>query len=1314
MSIVWIVLPNGLQSRVLHASIFVSPRINGNTLVGTPFEDWPRTLASMNLRMFFDPSGSSVPVTVPALDSNLWKAVFGGATKVTPFTFKDNAARTMWSYPVSRTKAFIDSVYAAVQASGPTTYPSVDPEGGTTLGKAIVAVTRANGLRTTRARELYNTPRRSPTAANWAAAAHAEKSAIGSLSTTEQAIYLAKRFYDRPASSSVKDDQGNLIGRPRPAQPSFDFHQKLAVLADHPFLMRKLGLVIDVDLSVAAIQLTETGFVKAGAYDPNGGPLPDQISPRTQFELALNGIFRAMSPVGSTEVREGFVPVEDPGSYATLQGQPDGDVEKFVGFASNMALLTSKLTAEAQGTHTAPEPQPPPARRSAGFSVARVGRADMLDARFRASKNIDTGITMNSPADLNAEDLLRGFRVDVKTNSSDWFSLHKRRVAYSIGAFSFTTADEGYLKLASGSSDSSADGPSDLYVHEAMFGWEGWSLAVPRPGRRVLPQMGASGSSVTPVDDTPSPDFPLHAPVKLEPGSLIPLRFGFPYRFRVRAVDLAGNSLPPNAPDPVTPHTTAPQVYSRYEPIIPPTLVPRWVFTEGESVEHLVVRTGEGKGASDYALALNTAYADPAFPAKTYHATSERHVAPPKTTQAMAEAHGDFDSAFGTGADTKKFFRLGTREEGTFSDKRIVSLTTDDAYVGGDNPNQAAIITPPQVPLDQRRTGSGGPDVSSLTTNRGDALAPGEYVVCAASQALLPYLPDSAAGGVLFYDPASGAELLTIPFGPPASWPDFKPVRLQLAEGASLQVSSGPGVVTVELPPATILPVEMSSVPALERLKHFAYGREYGVSDADMLSGRHWMLTPRRQVLLVHAVPKPLEAPVGTFNISRSYESTSVEHFGRLKAHSRSTIHVDMEASWQETIDDPSRPLPDDGVSNPTQPRTGHAYQMPFTYGTDQVTLRIFHDLGDTRHRFLTYTPVAHTRYKEYFPPALVADASKVSLAGTAPSAAADGRFNVLSSSRPPAPKVLYVVPTFRWQAFAGTSVRQGGGLRIYLDRPWYASGEGELLAVVLASANTDAPIDRVSRWGRDPLVSDGVASALSAKNFVSPEATARDVQLGDESRLVDLVAYKVEFNAARRLWFCDVQLDPGTAYFPFVTLSLARYQPDSLKNRELSTPVRADFAQLANDRSLTFEFLGDAKTVRLQLKGVVSGNAADEVLSAIPMPPGQENSTRRTVPPTHRVVAYVQQRSPGSVGEMGWLPLGPETLLAGSRDAGGPMATWVADVPLTSAGAGVERRVVVEEREYYEADPNALLYTIRSFTQTDFRVVYLDTVPVP
>src|SRR6185503_10573063 len=87
---------------------------------------------------------------------------------------------------------------------------------------------------------------------------------------------------------------------------------------------------------------------------------------------------------------------------------------------------------------------------------------------------------------------------------------------------------------------------------------------------------------------------------------------------------------------------------------------------------------------------------------------------------------------------------------------------------------------------------------------------------------------------------------------------------------------------------------------------------------------------------------------------------------------------------------------------------------------------------------------------------------------------------NVPASARPPAVSVRYVVPTFGWERQTTTnlvrSVRYGGGLRVVLDRPWFESGEGELLGVVLWNAGRTSNAAReawklfITQWGGDPI----------------------------------------------------------------------------------------------------------------------------------------------------------------------------------------------------------------------------------------------------
>ncbi|GAA3028761.1 hypothetical protein GCM10020000_01610 [Streptomyces olivoverticillatus] len=113
---------------------------------------------------------------------------------------------------------------------------------------------------------------------------------------------------------------------------------------------------------------------------------------------------------------------------------------------------------------------------------------------------------------------------------------------------------------------------------------------------------------------------------------------------------------------------------------------------------------------------------------------------------------------------------------------------------------------------------------------------------------------------------------------------------------------------------------------------------------------------------------------------------------------------------------------------------------------------------------------MATTRYREYFAEADTA-------AATGPAQTVD----VPSSARPPGVRVRHVLPAFRWTETVPEDAphtlirRRSGALRAYLERPWYASGDGELLAVVTAEPGSTVPPSdprrrHLARWGLDPV----------------------------------------------------------------------------------------------------------------------------------------------------------------------------------------------------------------------------------------------------
>src|SRR6185503_315317 len=99
---------------------------------------------------------------------------------------------------------------------------------------------------------------------------------------------------------------------------------------------------------------------------------------------------------------------------------------------------------------------------------------------------------------------------------------------------------------------------------------------------------------------------------------------------------------------------------------------------EGESLEHLVIRSDDGVSAATYATLPAVIEAlEHAGAAHAYAEDSQRHLAPPKGSELMAEQDGRFELAFGgTATQATAALRTALREAGTFLDTTIVDSTT--------------------------------------------------------------------------------------------------------------------------------------------------------------------------------------------------------------------------------------------------------------------------------------------------------------------------------------------------------------------------------------------------------------------------------------------------------------------------------------------------------------------------------------------------------------------------------------------------------------------------------------------------------------
>lgn len=259
------------------------------------------------------------------------------------------------------------------------------------------------------------------------------------------------------------------------------------------------------------------------------------------------------------------------------------------------------------------------------------------------------------------------------------------------------------------------------------------------------------------------------------------------------------------------------------------------------------------------------------------------------------------------------------------------------------------------------------------------------------------------------------------------------------------------------------------------------------------------------------------------------------------------------------------------------------------------------HQFGDTKHRWVDYQITASSRYEEYF--------SKIFKKNPSLPNSRESKWfekvNILSSARPILPEIDYVIPTFEWRKTQNDDYmlhrRMGGGLRVYLKRPWYSTGIDEMLAVILppkANANTEGNSygEIYTHWAIDPIlysVQTEKTSPQPADFRLNPVIDDQLQYPGQDDKKAQVAAYPVFFDEEKQMWFADLAIDPKNVYFPFVKLALARYQPYSVKKQNqdvcLSSVVLSTFIQLVPERQTKVQFTNkDKSKLKISIDGTI------------------------------------------------------------------------------------------------------------------------------
>jgi hypothetical protein len=1047
---------------------------------------------------------------------------------------------------------------------------------------------------------------------------------------------------------------------PEPADLAhlLDFHALVSSLGDHPALLRALGLIIDVVLPDAAPR----GFAPTLLCVRPHFRASD-LCPRVLAELDPvrfvavpheSGRWGGLLPLASE--RYTLVQVDVDGALLKLDG-----LRKVLGERARLPAPDASLTAAL------------PALRSGGLSIVHDNRAGDLAAWLARADQAEQGLAAGT-ATLTAEQLIRGYVVDIwDERKRRWRSLCARYGTYAFAhdpALDRTVHDEGFVQLAVTAHQPAAGKPI-LRLHESVARWDGWSLAAPRPGKALSHEADPAAPPELPRND-PLTSAGIAIDWKVEPGTLPTLRFGHGYRVRARALDLAGHVVALDAApdDEAQPAGRGLLVYRRFEPVPAPVFVLRKaldpVANAGEASDRIVVRTENAGAAQDAAAGV---------------AGGERQLVPPRASVALAEAHGALDDAAGLPrADLY----------GALRDRDGATLTEDPAQ---------------------------------------------KVVIVAADRIVVPYLPDPLARGVALRDlpgtPAGTATLL--PFVFKDEWPAAVGLRLALEDGdGPPRWDAAARVLTVQLAKGAVAKVPVScwiTEDDLELMAVWSWLRDWvddlRTSDPARLlllsgeldeaarralQGGHWMLTPPHELVLVSAVRQPLGHPrFAQLHADRGAGTTATRFTGALAISGKSTSRIELLASWTEPVDlDDGKP-PDLAVAHEALADELLVNQLPAggdaivlrtgnrpvgLYRTDEDLVRFTgessprHEFHDTRHRMVRYRARATTRFREYFPPD---DAGSFTRTGE------EIVVDVPASTRPAAPRPLYAVPTFGWERQTRTGIRmsrrRGGGLRIYLARPWFSSGEDERLAVVVHSRVLDQRARRelrhhITEWGRDPIVDGTRLAAEPLMQFPAALELAGPLtlpELGD-AHPVHAATHRVGFDAVRDVWFCDVEIDPGTTYRPFVHLALARCQRHAVAGAELSPVVLLEFAQLAPDRAL---IVTHAPDVPGRHHVTVSGFSYRGTAAA-----------RDT---GSSVEVLLQERQPGLPDELAWITVpGAASPDDTGLDTRLLWRGWV-DVPTDPARGPF--RVAVHEYETWPAD---VLVHDRPLNR---RTVYFDTL---
>ncbi|WP_036218029.1 hypothetical protein, partial [Lysinibacillus sphaericus] len=612
-------------------------------------------------------------------------------------------------------------------------------------------------------------------------------------------------FHQPPKNMKVKSTE------------EIDFHVMISCLGDFPILMRELGLVFDLEIPLtndipdnSTIQIIPLWQGREGdSQNLNLGLTEQQyredICPKTHYVISKKvSQFSAALKYAETKIENGLLKLDDTDTFAVMQIDLDGIGLKLSDFIINVENSRNLPSVDAPTSYALPN------MRSVGLSLVQSERNNQLEQSLQNSTDLNRNVESGTDVELFAEDLIRGYRIDVLNSKNKWHSLCKRKGKYHFldDDFTLSKEDEGFISLGATSTD------DKLKLHESLVTWGGWSL--------VVPPLKTKRKIARP-EEIMETELKLKTTFSVPPKTLPTLRFGESYQLRARIVDLAGNSIGPEERTDDCCKLTPSVRYRRFEPLNSPVVTQpmdddcnETPMTPGESIERMVIRSSYHK--------------------PLLKDSCKRIITVPMVSQDFAETHGKFD------------------KQGGSLDKNV-------------------------------------------------------YKSIVNASGFLPCNDPIARGAAISGLPA--------PFSQ-------EPIKIQFEDSCfTLEITEGPNkisweeemrILTIYIPKAEVFKIKLSSYLHQKDLKLMGiWGwleeenlplTTFTTLRNNALDGKMWMLTPSREITLVHAVQQPLITPqFQKLTAEKDLNAAFVTLKDTFIIDGKSTSKLEVVAEWKEPKD---------------------------------------------------------------------------------------------------------------------------------------------------------------------------------------------------------------------------------------------------------------------------------------------------------------------------------------------------------------------------------------------------------------------------